>query len=102
VARKTPLERAYRYYNRKYFFNSLPALGEFELRWDDIPGSVMGMCSEDEIVISTKYQREGALWQMTLLHEMCHMKLGTRAGHGPKFQAEMLRLAQAGAFKGNW
>jgi len=43
--------------------------------------------------------------QLTLLHEMVHVKHYPRAcwlRHGKEFTAEMLRLAQAGAFKGRW
>jgi hypothetical protein len=40
--------------------------------------------------------------EATLLHEMVHASLPWRVNHGPKFQAEMLRLAKAGAFKEYW
>lgn len=63
---------------------------------------LMGYCGEDEIAISTDLKKGTKLWKFTLLHEMCHLKHGVTAGHGPKFEAEMLRLARAGAFEGLW
>jgi hypothetical protein len=62
----------------------------------------MGLCYDEEIILSSKYKRETALWRLTLLHEMVHLKLGVTAGHGPKFHTEMVRLSRAGAFKGLW
>lgn len=35
---------------------------------------------------------------VTLLHEMVHVKLSNRGGHGPKFKKEMRRLIRLGAF----
>lgn len=42
------------------------------------------------------------MWRMTLLHEMAHMALWPDRKHGKKFTAEMLRLAQLGAFDKLW
>ena len=39
---------------------------------------------------------------LTLLHEMCHVAIPHVRGHGSRFQAEMQRLAKAGAFKEWW
>jgi hypothetical protein len=38
----------------------------------------------------------------TLLHKMVHVKLHPYGGHGPAFDAEMLRLATEGAFRRLW
>ncbi|WP_446744312.1 hypothetical protein [Silvibacterium acidisoli] len=40
--------------------------------------------------------------KLTLHHEMAHLKVGTKHKHGKVFQAEMLRLATLGAFRGLW
>ena len=50
-----------------------------------------------------KLARAGfATTMLTLLHEMCHVAIPHVRGHGPRFQAEMQRLAKAGAFKEWW
>lgn len=40
--------------------------------------------------------------QMTLLHEMCHVKLYPYMKHGKRFDDEMIRLAVRGAFRDLW
>src|SRR5579864_4244808 len=97
------LERSYRYYNRKYFGNLLPNPPEVDLHWGDIQGS--GYQVEDEIVINRKDRTRSNVWKLTLLHEMAHRSLSqyrTRSDHGREFQQEMLRLANAGAFRYLW
>lgn len=36
--------------------------------------------------------------QAVMLHEMCHVKLLNKGGHGPKFAKEIQRLVDMGAF----
>jgi len=43
-----------------------------------------------------------ALRNWVVLHEMAHIHIYPNRNHGKKFQAEMLRLAQIGAFKDVW
>jgi predicted SprT family Zn-dependent metalloprotease len=59
------------------------------------------------IVMNTSIQRHSALAELTLLHEMAHVKVDYRypphmRGHGHEWQSEMLRLAKAGAFRDRW
>lgn len=98
----TKLERAFRYYNRKYFNNELPAPPELKLCWEDTP--YMGYYDRDEekIALATRDRKYDRVWRFTLLHECCHLALPAGAAHGPKFQALMLDLAQRGAFKDLW
>jgi Zn-dependent peptidase ImmA (M78 family) len=98
---RTQLERQFRLYNRKYFRNKLPK--DTILGWRRMR-SLMGYQQGNKIVLSKSYRRTDALWKFTLLHEMVHLKLDgiPCADHGPLFQAEMLRLANLGAFKGLW
>lgn len=93
------LAKAFKYFNRKYFNNELPP--STDLRWEPLK-ECMGYCTVDEIALDLGIRKWGAIWKFTLLHEMCHLKCGQKAAHGPKWQAEMLRLATAGAFKGLW
>ena len=96
------LERSYRYYNRRYFGNLLPNPPEVRVHWARLQ-SELGYQLEDEIVLNRRYRHCNALWRMTLLHEMVHLKLPPRApDHGRRFQREMLRLARAGAFRYLW
>lgn len=101
----TELERAFRHYNRKYFDNQLPVPPDVKLCFEDMgKDPVLGYTDYDEekIALDAKTRRYDRLWRGTLLHEMVHLLLPPGAGHGKKFQAEMLRLAQAGAFKDLW
>lgn len=93
------LLRYYRRYNRKYFGGELSAV---VVKFSDIPE--MGVCYSglEEIYISKKLRSWPKGAKGTLLHEMVHLKLPYRIMHGPRFDAEMLRLAKAGAFNGVW
>lgn len=60
-----------------------------------------------KIQISKSDQKHPRVWKMTLLHEMVHFALNgkdkSRLSCGSRmFQAEMKRLANAGAFNGLW
>jgi hypothetical protein len=94
------LRRAYLQYNRRYFNNELPR--DAEIVWEKMPEVYMGYQDGDKIAISAKYHEYGPLWRLTLLHECCHLKLPRRVGHGRRFQNEMRRLANEGAFDGLW
>lgn len=103
MRKPTRLQRAYCYYNRKYFGNNLPSLSQVSIKWGDI--EVMGFQSGPRIVINQKDRSRDRVWKFTLLHEMVHLWLDdyvTRSDHGTEFQQEMLRLAEAGAFRNLW
>lgn len=103
------LKERYDKYNRKYFGNQLPK--ETKVTWMGRKGHVgdFVVLSSGAIVIlinpllrKLKTEKYALL---TLLHEMCHLSLWcqrSRASHGPKFQAEMKRLASLGAFETIW
>lgn len=116
--RSVDIRRLYAFYNRKYFGHRLPRqmmfigfhgkqlprgeLGNYvnehgraEFRTksgkrDVYPGPLI-MLRTDEPFMIVKH---------TLLHEMVHAS-GVM-NHGPRFQKEMLRLANEGAFNGIW
>lgn len=102
--KETKLQRAYRYYNRKYFNNELPNPPNVKVKWGTIAPD-MGMQLGMEITINSKHRSCQRLWRGTLLHEIVHLYLDDtpiRADHGKEFQAEMLRLAKLGAFRNIW
>ena len=49
-----------------------------------------------------KLRFSSTLWKFSLMHEMNHLYVGRNKGHGPEFQAGMMRLAQLDAFKRLW
>ena len=109
------LERTYDYYNRKYFGNELPKI---PVQWSEVISdyAVYEQPSDDSdglIRISSETRKFNSVWRMSLLHEMCHVKLReypeeiaaksrTPRSHSNIWQKEMMRLAQAGAFKTLW
>lgn len=107
------LQTIYRTYNRKYFDGELP---DITVGFND---ELVGMyatlavnvwTSEEDglehtvlqIHIDPKRHAGSEQERMTLLHEMCHVKLLPWRHHGKKFEEEMMRLAMRGAFKGLW
>lgn len=105
------LRRWYLAFNRAWFNSELP--DDVTLFWEPAHGCI-GECerdnyggvfrlSESDIVVrlDPTIRFSETIAKLTLLHEMCHIKL-PRANHGPRFQAEMLRLAQLGALRKLW
>lgn len=92
----------YRRYNKKFWKNRLP---EIPVRFANIKDLGQTHFEGHEpvyIQIKREMKFSRALSLMTLLHEQVHVFLPDRIIHGPKFEAQMLRLARAGAFKGLW
>jgi predicted metal-dependent hydrolase len=98
------LKTWYKRYNRKYFRGKLPPIS---LRFAKTEKAVFGYTNfrgnkPIAIIISQRIRYWDRLVKQVLLHEMCHVGLSPRIEHGPKFEAEMRRLARAGAFRGLW
>lgn len=114
------LKQWFREYNRRYFGNRLP---DTLVCWVELKGSYgrqfrrrtvryrvtngkwkMFKSDRPMIFISAVLLRKDwvSVARSTLLHEMVHLSLPLRINHGPRFQAGMLRIAKAGAFKGLW
>lgn len=98
------LKRWFRRYNRRYFDGTLPSDVRISYCWVT---KAHGNCSLDpdgkfhiRINPDSTGTREGR--RFTLLHEMVHVKLWPVCTHGKAFDAEMLRLAKAGAMRGLW
>ena len=109
------LGSAYRAINVKHFAGALPVI---PVRWEPALGEV-GALAEPTYTLEGMFGRAGKrtiillnpVVQVTpgsleraLCHEMVHAYLFTRGEssttHGPRFKAELRRLAEAGAFEG--
>lgn len=123
----TEIQQAFHTYNARYFRGSLP---DCKIVWADLdyfgdynisfkakypthrraqqavrsgevyaPGNVV-----HTIRLGKWTRKQRRQWALTLLHEMVHLKLFKDKGrhHGHKFQREMKRLANMGAFNGLW
>ncbi len=98
------LRRWYRKHNRKWWADGLPHDVDIfyapmsdtiaDLDWDEADTPV--------IRIDPLYAMCSRTVQLHMLHEMAHIALRPLRGHGAAFQAEMQRLAMAGAMKGLW
>lgn len=96
------LKRLYNKYNRLYFEGSLP---NAVVWWEPVASAYANCTFEDDvwkIRINPALYGWTAAAKMALLHEMAHVKLHPDASHSDTFNAEMLRLAVAGAFNGIW
>ena len=103
----------YNMINRRYFDSQLPRNVRFGLVRDR--GDLASWHPEQKIIKINPTILVGNMRQakLAVLHEMCHISRGILHGdedanpfggesHGEAFQAEMLRLANLGAFKGIW
>jgi hypothetical protein len=107
------LKRLYNQYNKKYFGNQLPKIkvhyaspAQFVKRKLGKTTCAATLYDENHkpvAIVIKKFKRKAYGYiKSDLLHEMVHVALPFRVDHGPRFQAEMLRLAMAGAFEKVW
>lgn len=96
------LKRWYAKYNRLYFEEKLPNASVW---WEPTAGAYAD-CDLLEggwrIRVNPSISGWVAMAKWSLLHEMVHIKLHPYRKHGKKFNAEMLRLAEIGAFNDIW
>lgn len=97
------LRRYYLHLNRKWFNGELPL--DTIITWEPCV-KAYGYCEDlgngrFHIRIDTALKGLDEFMLITLLHEMCHVKVWD-AKHGRKWKAEMRRLAAAGAFDDLW
>lgn len=112
----TELEQRFCEFNHRYFGGRL---GECRVVWAKMPhlGHFAsyrhpGIKAEKYkgpflIRISSRIKWSTSLWQLTLLHEMVHLKLygkdkSRKDVHSRMFNREMKKLAARGAFVGLW
>ena len=97
-------EEFYDIYNEMYFGHKLPVVrvGFYTHRSEkDCYGftlRVAGAKHSSYICLNPYFAEWGKTLRATLLHEMVHVKLHNRGGHGKKFKKEMKRLILRGAF----
>lgn len=98
------LVRYYRIANHLYFKNALPQ--GMPLHFAKIKDRGVTLVLNNKVAMVIKINEDLRPWQaitiMTVLHEMLHVEKPEHTGHGWQFDQRMLRLAQAGAFDGNW
>lgn len=111
---KVNLKRLYDDYNRRYFDNKLPKQARIVPSRRMPKRSALGTTEynpkygEQAFCVKINYKLEKMLdiAKLTLLHEMCHIKLLNYEKnsfiHGKQFNQEMRRLANIGAFDGLW
>ena len=92
----------YDYYNIKYFGHRLPVVrvGFYKDCKRECGATVKldGARYPAYIYLNAKLKTFDVYLRATLLHEMCHVKLLNRHGHGPKFKKELKRLQRIGAY----
>ena len=97
------LKRWYREINLRYHGGELP--GDIDIIYapaDGCSGLVEFEAEQTVLTINPKYFIDTRAVRLTLHHEMVHIKIGKKYGHGQRFHKEMLRLAELGAFKSIW
>jgi hypothetical protein len=97
------LRLAYNRWNVLYFDNKLPQ--DIQLLWEPVGAGIAEFDMRKTpwvIRLDPALKFSRSMWGMALLHEMVHAELHPNGTHGKKFQAAMMRLAQAGAFKKLW
>ncbi len=104
AATQGTLTLLYATYNRVYFNGELPV--GVRVVFETLPnemGETRKTGDTFTIYIDPSPNKSPRVAAMTLFHEMVHIKLyGKDFNHGPAFQAEMQRLADAGAFRDLW
>lgn len=105
------LQRIFTRYNKKYFSGKL---GHTQVGWNEALSDTLAMAvtvtSVDDTVnsithtiqIDPELRMYAPVVKLTLLHEMCHVKLYPYLKHGKRFDAEMLHLAIKGGMDGLW
>ena len=92
----------YDHYNKKYFKHQLPVVRVgFYTDCERECGATVrlyGAKHSSYIYLNNRLKTFDCYLRSTLLHEMCHVKLANRGGHGPKFKKELKRLMRLGAF----
>lgn len=94
------LQDAYRRHNKHWFRGRLP---QCRVRWSKHLRDMAEYDGDQSIKINAAFKDWPGAWNMSLLHEMAHVATRSECiEHGPRFKAEMLRLARAGAFDPYW
>jgi hypothetical protein len=91
----------YDHFNEQYFDNQLPVVRVGFYREDEEYGMTVrldGALYPSYLCITPALKKSHAHLCITLLHEMIHVKLLNKGGHGPKFKKELKHLMRIGAY----
>lgn len=94
MASHLSLRRMFNFLNRRYFNDEVPATTS--VMWAPLNGD-NGDYQAGVIRIDTTLQGSPRLVKIIMLHELTHARY-PRLTHGRKFQAEIRRLVEAGAY----
>lgn len=100
------VRRTYNRFKERFFSDrDLPEWKDLEIQFDEIPLQDWGEVEweSDGQVHILRLDHVLRFWpetlKMILLHEMVHMSIGSKYGHGNKFWAEALRALGLGAIR---
>lgn len=101
---RSEVKLAYAKFRDKFFSDDdLPDFESLDFEFEDCPEE-WGYVSWDEhgnpnLSIGPEARKYRDILIPTLLHEMMHIKLGPKWGHGNRFYDEALRVANAGGIR---
>lgn len=98
--------KMYEYYNRTYFYDSLPKRVEFKIsRANGGHGECSHLVDSNGAHLYYQIEFNKHTWQcgrrivaIILLHEMLHLATGMGEGHNEKFQINKARILRMGAY----
>jgi len=92
------LQRLFQRYNVKFWAGKLPQVKLVAADYSNDGGELGAYFPRAlRIVIHAEGCATDRKVRDVLLHEMCHVAVGREAGHGPKFNDEVMRLYLKGA-----
>jgi len=101
---ETYVRRCYGRFRKVYFpEDTLPDFSELDFEFEEAEDE-WGSVEWDEdgnpaLSLHPATRLYSAALKETLLHEMIHIKLGAKFGHGPEFWNEVHRIHQLGAYR---
>lgn len=109
--KESVLQKTYQRFNRQHFYNELPT--DVSVSWTasvntrdwvghawkwEITNKNCPAREKSFIKINKRVRWAPAIWELVLLHEMCHLyvwkKWGKNYQHGTRFKKEMLRVTK--------
>ena len=94
----------YNKFARDYFHeDDLPDFDSLDFEFVVVPGDCASVQWDENgipsLSIDPVFRSYPYLLRSVILHELGHLKLGPRVGHGKKFYAEMLRVCLMGGIR---
>lgn len=91
----------YERFNERFFSNKLTK--DIWVHFGKLPGNVLGRTKFGkkwealEIRVSNRIKHLDSYSIIILVHEMCHVSIGGKYNHGPRFKRELERVIGKGA-----